>query len=63
MEGLEGHSLGKYEVRKEIGRGSMGTVYLGIDTFTGQQVAIKVANPDSSKPAELARRHRKLFFN
>ena len=63
MEGLEGHSLGKYELREEIGRGSMGTVYLGIDTFSGHNVAIKVANPDSSKPAKLARRHRKLFFN
>ena len=63
MEGLENQSLGKYELREEIGRGSMGTVYLGVDTFTSQQVAIKVANPDSSKPEKLARRHRKLFFN
>ena len=63
MEGLENQSLGKYELREEIGRGSMGTVYLAVDTFTSQQVAIKVANPDSSKPEKLARRHRKLFFN
>ena len=63
MEGLENQSLGKYELRKEIGRGSMGTVYLGVDTFTNQQVAIKVAHPDTSKPAKLARRHRKLFYN
>ena len=56
MEGLENQSLGKYELRKEIGRGSMGTVYLGVDTFTNQQVAIKVAHPDTSKPAKLARR-------
>jgi len=63
MEGLEQRSLGKYELHEEIGRGAMGTVYRGIDTFSGQRVAIKVANPDSSKPAKLARRHRKLFFN
>ena len=63
MEGLENQSLSKYELRKEIGRGSMGTVYLGVDTFTNQQVAIKVAHPDTSKPAKLARRHRKLFYN
>jgi serine/threonine protein kinase len=63
MEGLENQSLGKYEVVRQIGKGSMGTVYLGMDSFAGRQVAIKVANPDSSKPDKLARRHRKLFFN
>lgn len=63
MEGLENQSLGKYEVLRQIGKGSMGTVYLGVDSFTGREVAIKVANPDSSKPEKLVRRHRKLFFN
>jgi eukaryotic-like serine/threonine-protein kinase len=63
MEGLENQSLGKYDIVRQIGKGSMGTVYLGMDTFAGRQVAIKVANPDSSKPEKLARRHRKLFFN
>ncbi|MEM7404859.1 MAG: serine/threonine-protein kinase [Pseudomonadota bacterium] len=63
MKGLSNQSLGKYELRQEIGHGSMGTVYLAIDTFSGQRYAIKVANPDSSKPEKLARRHRKLFFN
>ena len=63
MEGLENQSLGKYDIVRQIGKGSMGTVYLGNDTFAGRKVAIKVANPDSSKPEKLARRHRKLFFN
>ena len=63
MEGLENQSLGKYDIIRQIGRGNMGTVYLGMDTFAGRNVAIKVANPDSSKPEKLARRHRKLFFN
>jgi eukaryotic-like serine/threonine-protein kinase len=63
MKGLENHSLGKYDVQRQIGRGSMGTVYVGYDTFAERQVAIKVANPDSAKPEKLARRQRKLFFN
>lgn len=63
MEGLENQTIGKYDIQRQIGNGSMGTVYLGVDTFNNRQVAIKVANPDSSKPEKLARRHRKLFFN
>ncbi len=33
--------LGHYKVRKEIGRGATGTVYLGHDLRTGDKVAIK----------------------
>ena len=33
--------IGKYEVRKEIGRGAMGTVYEGFDPAIGRRVAIK----------------------
>ena len=63
MEGLENQSLGKYDIIRQMGIGNMGTVYLGMDTFAGRNVPIKVANPDSSKPEKLTRRHRKLFFN
>lgn len=33
--------LGPYEVVREIGRGSMGVVYLGLDTRDGRDVALK----------------------
>lgn len=33
--------LGRYEVEKELGKGAMGTVYLGRDPKIGRQVAIK----------------------
>ncbi len=33
--------LGQYEIVREIGRGSMGLVYLGRDTATGRDVALK----------------------
>ena len=42
---LVGGRLGKYEIRAEIGRGGMGTVYLGYDPLLDRQVAIKVLAP------------------
>lgn len=39
--GVEKPMLGRYEIEKEIGKGSMGTVYLGRDPKIGRVVAIK----------------------
>ena len=45
-------TLGKYELKSQIGRGSSGTVYLATDSFTHEDVALKVldsrvlADPD-----------------
>ena len=33
--------LGKYEVRREVGRGGMGIVYEGFDPVIGRRVALK----------------------
>jgi len=55
--------LGKYDIVREIGRGSMGAVYLGHDPFLGTDVAIKVAYPEAITDAESGHRYRKLFFN
>lgn len=55
--------LGKYEVIKEINRGSMGTVYLGHDPYLDRQVAIKVAHAEQLNDEELGDRYRKMFFN
>ena len=55
--------LGKYEVQGQIGRGSMGIVYLGYDPYVDRQVAIKVALSESLNDPESGERYRKMFFN
>ena len=55
--------LGKYEIRREIGQGSMGIVYEGYDPFADCLVAVKVALSDSLKNPETAARYRRMFFN
>ena len=57
------HMLGRYEALKEIGRGGMGTVYLGHDPFSDREVAIKVAHADAMLDEDSGHRYRKLFFN
>jgi len=39
--GLKRPVLGRYEIERELGRGAMGIVYLGIDPKISRQVAIK----------------------
>lgn len=55
--------LGKYEVRGQISRGSMGIVYLGYDPYADRPVAIKVALSESLKDPDSGERYRKMFFN
>ena len=55
--------LGKYEIHKQIGKGSMGLVYEGYDPFTDRKVAVKVALSDALKDKESGERYRKMFFN
>ena len=60
---LENQTLGKYEVIREVGRGSMGVVYLAHDPFAGRDVAIKVALPESLQDETTGILYRKMFFN
>ncbi len=63
MHNLENTTLGRYDIIREIGRGSMGVVYQGHDPFTGRDVAIKVAIPESLQDKSGGARYRKMFFN
>ena len=44
--------LGKYEVRRELGKGSMGVVYEAFDPFIERRVAIKVIRQDQLGPEQ-----------
>jgi serine/threonine-protein kinase len=51
-----GTTIGNYVVKKKIGQGGMGAVYLAEHPRIGRQVAIKVLLPEVSKKAEVVRR-------
>ena len=55
--------LGKYELRKVLGKGASGTVYLALDTFTGQEVALKVLDPAVVAAPEFDQTHTTQFMN
>ncbi len=55
--------LGKYEIHKLVGRGSMGMVYQGYDPYADRQVAVKVALSESLKDKNAGARYRRMFFN
>jgi serine/threonine protein kinase len=51
-----GDKLGKYEIRKKLGEGGMGAVYLAFDPMIEREVAIKVLPPRvASQPKALDR--------
>jgi serine/threonine protein kinase len=55
--------IGKYEVIKEVGRGSTGVVYLCHDAYYGRDVAIKVYNVETGADEQRARAARKMFLS
>lgn len=54
-------NIGKYEIVKELGRGATSTVYLAIDSFNNQQVALKLFKLDNSYDNSIAKVFRKLL--
>ena len=55
--------VGKYEVVREIGKGGMGTVYLGYDRYQNRDVAIKVASTAGITDETYLQKFQKMFFN
>jgi serine/threonine-protein kinase len=48
--------LDKYEIREELGRGGMATVYRAVDRRLGREVAVKVIHPHLRDSVEVASR-------
>jgi serine/threonine protein kinase len=55
-------SIGKYQIVKELGRGATSVVYLALDPFNNQQVAIKHFNFDKLHDSSTAKVYRKLLL-
>ena len=55
--------VGKYDIRKRLGKGATGTVYLAVDTFSGKEVALKVIEPEVFRDPEFGTVCRSQFLN
>jgi len=55
--------VGKYDIRKQLGKGATGTVYLAVDTFTGREVALKVIEPEVFRDPQFGTVYRTQFLN
>ncbi len=54
--------IGKYQIVKELGRGATSTVYLAIDSFNDQQVALKLFNAQILEGGTSGKAFRKLLL-
>lgn len=54
-------TLGRYEITKELGRGAMGTVYLGKDPKINREVAIKTLRYDDFEEDQVAELKQRFF--
>ena len=55
--------IGKYDIKRRIGKGSMGIVYEGYDPFVQRPVAVKVARDPGQEDPRQAQKMRELFFS
>ncbi|HMK13580.1 MAG TPA: serine/threonine-protein kinase [Burkholderiales bacterium] len=55
--------IGKYEIKKVLGKGNLGTVYLGVDTFANTEVAVKLIDANVFQDSTQGRVLRRQFLN
>jgi len=55
-DALVGTTIGSFRIVRPIGKGGMGTVYLGEQTVIGSKVAIKILHPHLASNAALVTR-------
>jgi serine/threonine-protein kinase len=53
---VSARSLGRYKIKKELGRGAMGVVYLAWHRDLGRPCVIKVVNPEKDESGAMRRR-------
>lgn len=53
----------RFEIRRELGRGASGQVYLAFDTYAQREVALKITNPNLFGDEEDGIRNRKMWLN
>jgi serine/threonine protein kinase len=55
--------IGKYEIIKDLGRGSNGRVVLSHDPYYGRDVAIKIYETEAEEDDKKSQATRKMFYN
>jgi serine/threonine protein kinase len=55
-------TIGRYDISKKLGQGSMGVVYLGEDPYIQRKVALKVSRPYMDHQNDEAKQYSKQFF-
>jgi len=55
--------IGKYTVKRMLGKGATGTVYLAYDAFSGAEVALKTIEPEVFSDPEFGSIYRSQFLN
>ena len=57
------NQIGKFQLRKVLGKGASGTVYLALDTFSGSDVALKLLDPEIVKRPDFNQTNIVQFMN